>query len=135
MSNYEGNRWFLVLRVTDASSEGLTKLLRASNEVAQSFGQPGLYSDWQGSRTRHEVTRGSGDGTSALNAFKPRQTGDNPFHVSIGWTLSKPPEEDLYEQGMAMLSLRVEEVKVKIGNDVTSLKLSSEKVVAKHGLF
>ena len=124
------------MRIADASSEGLRKLLRACNEIAQSFGQPGLYGDWQGSRNRQGL-RGdtSNSSISGLGAIKSKQNGKDPFHISIGWALSRPPQEDLHEQDMAMLALHVKEVKAKIGSDVTSLKLSSEKAVTKDGLF
>jgi len=57
---------------------------------------------------------------------------DNAFHVSLGWTLTTPSEEvrGKAEDVMKMLldkvegmEVRTEEVKVKIGNVVTSIEL------------
>ena len=43
VSNFEKNRWFLVLRVKAPDNNELNKLLHISNTVVQEYDQPPLY--------------------------------------------------------------------------------------------
>lgn len=105
VSNHEGNRWFLVLRVASTDADVLRQLLRSSNEVARTFRQPQLY-EGEFSRT--------------------------PFHVSIAWSLTGPSAKEGFgiddlREDLQELGLHVGEIKIKIGNDLTSLALSPDQ--------
>jgi U6 snRNA phosphodiesterase len=66
------------------------------------------------------------------------------FHVSIGWTLEQPTIEladaikaivdDKVFQNVKRICLKVEEIKVKVGNTVTSIFLPL-KATESNGLF
>ncbi|KAL8867211.1 MAG: hypothetical protein Q9174_005809 [Haloplaca sp. 1 TL-2023] len=122
--NQENNRWFLVLQVRPPSNEGLHRLLEASNRVAQQFKQPTLY-------TQHVDS--SRVPNSAIRYPSKTCSGEAiPFHVSMGWTLQRPVEchfDEKFQSKVAVhagsLSLNVQTVKVKIGNNVTSISLQN----------
>ena len=122
--NESNSRWFLVLRLQESAA--LCNLLEMCNAVAQDFGQPLLYSDLEGSKTRTEVSQ---------------------FHISLAWSLqppmstSKSRESDtphskgVEEAGIPhellgrvyALSINFIEVKVRIGQDVHSLPLKARR--------
>ncbi|KAH6609452.1 hypothetical protein Trco_002798 [Trichoderma cornu-damae] len=117
----DSNRTFLVLQVASSSTLGratassnpeLMRLLHACNDVVQSFNQPVLYQN----QAR-------------------RDSADEAFHVSIGWALDLPVDEESgkaleafgREQFRALGSWKipVPGVKVKIGNVVSHITLPS----------
>lgn len=123
--NEDRTRWFLVLRVLD-EDDALLKLLRTCNSVAVEYGQPKLYED--------DDVHGGGRRPS-------RQTPkiSEKFHISIAWSLEEPPSSgrtiagetacDARDLPPAVHSLRVPfgEVKVRIGQDVTSMPLDPRR--------
>lgn len=149
VSNYEGTRWFLVLRLAKPAEDALNQLLHISNKLVGSFGQPVLYAeaaDYTGHRSegRARITSMRGrSGASARRAITPnRQLSSIPkerdlsehFHVSIGWTLQRPSEEmmtrlstinesDGVMKDIKILSVRFNSVKLKIGNTVKDVAL------------
>ncbi|PNP44649.1 hypothetical protein TGAMA5MH_03456 [Trichoderma gamsii] len=116
----DSNRTFLVLRVasslasesaTALSNPELMRLLKTCNDTVESFGQPVLY---------------QGPGKDAA---------DEAFHISIGWALNLQIDEasskavqvfdDAEFQSLKTWKIQVPGVKVKIGNVVSHLPLST----------
>lgn len=123
--NEDKTRWFLVLRLR--TSTGLHSLLNVCNDVASSFEQPLLYAERGG-------TQKSGD--------------ENPFHVSLAWSLQPPVLDKDTTKATRKLSvseesgipyeligqlvglpIRFSEVKVRIGQDVHSIALRPNRRV------
>ncbi|RLM00732.1 hypothetical protein CFD26_108287 [Aspergillus turcosus] len=112
VSNYERTRWFLVLRVTKPANDNLNRLLGLSNRFLAHFGQPPLYAD-----TQHEDL-------------------SHCFHVSLAWSLTEPSPEKKKQieaidlRGLRSLVIRFDCVKAKIGNNISSIPLSTEDLQA-----
>ena len=129
--NEDRTRWFLVLRVADENDE-LMKLLRACNSVADTYGQPRLYEEHGHSHSKHK------QGVQ-MNQDRDSQAAKKKFHISIAWSLQRPSESGVTNAGKSIgdgtdlpssvRSLRVGfgEVKVRIGQDVTSLSLDRKR--------
>lgn len=123
--NEDRTRWFLVLRVTD-EDDALLKLLRTCNSVAVRYDQPKLYED-------DEAHGGS------KQTPKPMSKISEKFHISIAWSLQEPPSSGQTSAGettrnamklpSAVHGLRVPfgEVKVRIGQDVTSMPIDPRR--------
>lgn len=135
VSNYEGNRWFLVLRLGKPEHDGLNRLLRLSNTVAETFGQPPLYAKPQQIRRGKHVEKKTKRVVRTTEADSmipgPHTTDDlsSCFHISIGWMVDKP--DSLMKQGLQDMKgedisfgISVTAVKIKIGNAVTSVSLA-----------
>lgn len=140
--NYEGTRWFLVLRLARPGGDQLNRLLQACNLVAAASGLPLLYAPppsppppsparvgvvRRGSRASGAGGlrgRGSGGGVLVIQDFS------DSFHVSIGWCLERPSDEMLEsvetvgEGDVRALSVHVQAIKAKVGNVVTSFPLA-----------
>lgn len=120
--NEDQTRWFLVLRVADEDDE-LMRLLRACNSTANVYNQPRLYED-DGHGKRLHKERGQNDDEQELQVAKK-------FHISIAWSLERPPNGDAAREDLPsvirQLSVSFKEVKVRIGQDVTSLSLSQRR--------
>lgn len=145
-ANYEKTRWFLVMRLDRAPHDGLNKLLRMSNTVVQRFGQPMLYTDSQSSRATHpkypqvhknprKDSTKSGSASSKDSMFYTELANyvdaSTSFHVSIGWTLTRPSNSSSKKLKYAShdfqaMKISVDSVKVKIGNSITSIPLASK---------
>ena len=166
VSNFEKNRWFLVLRVKVPSNNELNKLLHISNAVVQDYGQPPLYVEPTlksipkqkrprvGSLGKQNYSLKISDlyneqiliaaaVVELKNDWDTMQDRSNVFHFSIAWTLEPPDEgliqstKDLVTNHMAdahKIKVKVEDIKAKIGNVVTSIHLLSQVGESK-GLF
>jgi len=105
--NETKTRWFLVLGLKQPPKNELRQLLEACNRVCGDFKQPLLYRD------------------GARETTAPQH---DQFHISVAWSLSKcevPP--DLQSGLLASLDglkVRFDEVKARVGQDVTSLPLA-----------
>lgn len=144
VSNNEKTRWFLVMHVLKPPMNELNRILQVSNGVAQKFRNLPLYAEPQSpfgpgpSRKLTKNTHGRHHRalpytSSPYHGSQSEMTPDasSHFHVSIAWSLARPPEESV-----TWLSSRtdkdlnfcftVSSVKVKIGNAVTALALSSK---------
>ena len=141
--NYESNRWFLVSQVQGNLSNELNKLLRASNGVAEDYGQPSLYVEPGVSTTPISASRSYRPGKSitgskgtrtrrkSLAYSQPSETlmdASARFHVSFGWTLQKPPEIPSGGIEGRALDVAIRAVKVKVGNGVEMIALDSNIV-------
>ncbi|KAL8729194.1 MAG: hypothetical protein Q9181_005092 [Wetmoreana brouardii] len=143
--NYENNRWFLVLPIAKPPGDGLNKLLASLNTVAETFGQPALYV--QGikpsvaGKGRESARLDKGPEAATPNrrlGGAGNQTLEDMsvcFHVSIGWTLERPPETAfnrtvaVYDKREGVkLELAIQTVKAKIGNAIMVLPLASRAV-------
>ena len=137
--NYEGNRWFLVLRVNRPECNTLNKLLQVSNAAAAAFQQQLLYANAQNMGSEiHEQERSrklsdSRRATKGTAVGLHSNTGDDLsscFHISIAWTLDEPSAsmqqslEDLVGDEHFHLKLDVDAIKTKIGNAVTNTQLA-----------
>ena len=144
VANYEQTRWFLVLKLERAPQNGLNKLLHLSNQTVVSFGQPPLYTDLlqysasgqsrkrqAGNEYRWKETRAAA--SSFVIPSGPSHDIDlsSNLHISIGWTLGAPTErlrERLNCTGVDFQTLKIDvnTVKVKIGNGITAVSLSTK---------
>ncbi|KAI4157876.1 MAG: hypothetical protein LQ342_007942 [Letrouitia transgressa] len=147
-ANYDRTRWFLVLQALQPSNDELNRLLQASNSVAERFGQLALYSNTgvsgQHPVLTHELKHLAGKEkltevkNPAFQGSLPHKTSNsesytslNRFHISIGWTLEQPPisrREQVRAIGsieISKLGIHVDAVKVKEGNTVHSISLTS----------
>ncbi|KAF2224955.1 U6 snRNA phosphodiesterase Usb1 [Elsinoe ampelina] len=149
--NQEKTRYFLVLRVGDAEEDAkaLSKLLSCTNSVARGFGLSELYADRGGShqarggRTERGPSGGEYEGGSDGNKGKNVEDGKGRFHISIAWCLDAEAElGELGAEAKEVLEkvkkekIRFEDVKVKMGKEVTSVPfLQQRKDVAKGGML
>ena len=144
VANHEKTRWFLVLKLKKAHQNGLNKLLHLSNQTVMRFGQPPLYTDSLQtsvdgqSRKRQAGTVGRSKEAASAGALSPTDRlplydidMSSSFHISIGWTLGAPAQ-DLRDRLTTMtvnfeaIKVDVSVVKVKIGNNITALPLTTK---------
>lgn len=133
-----------MLQLEEPRNDGLNKLLRTSNAVAEAFGQPPVYTNvYSSSTTSFPLKRGGRDNNGgsldgiwqasnnerAERSAIPTPDISSPFHISIGWSLEGPEEaiklEDIFKEQDIGGTLSIDAVKVKIGNAVTVIPLSS----------
>ena len=141
VANYEKTRWFLVMRLDKAPQDGLNQLLRISNGVIQSFGQPPLYADSQpppqANNTREHKIRQKGPLKTASQTSPAQMAAVNhvdvssSFHISIGWTLTAPSKSlveklDSASHDFKTVKIGINTVKAKVGNGITSMFLASK---------
>ena len=140
VANHENTRWFLVLRLDKAPQDGLNRLLRLSNNAAAVFGQPPLYQKepfLQASIPYRKKEKVGGDRGVAPSPWRMSYTDakddlSSHFHISIAWTLRAPSKEikEMVKQlnrEEEPITFNVSMVKVKIGNSVSPVSLSSRK--------
>lgn len=121
--NEDRTRWFLVLKLQRPAGDELQQMLGASNDTAAGFDQPLLY------QNKH-----------ARSADKSANTPIEAFHISVAWSLQSPTAQPAKHGGlhqavssavleqMGKLEVNFEEVKVRIGQDVTSIPLQKARV-------
>jgi len=122
--NEDRTRWFLVLRATDEGGE-LVKLLQISNAVAGAHDQPKLYEDDAPAPSSSKPALGEVATTSAADKL----------HISIAWSLRQPPakstvnpsESTNLPSSIQDLDIPFADVKVRIGQDVTSMALAPRR--------
>ena len=138
----------MVLQLQKPENDGLNKLLHISNDVAESFGQPPLYTDTYSKsanappqKKRHGGTyvkdtdrdlRGGGFSKNIQEEEVSRGDMTPYFHISIGWSLKQPlkeTEEKLDSQDRTQSTcqgISVDSAKVKVGNTVTTMALPTK---------
>jgi hypothetical protein len=113
--NEDRTRWFLVLSLERPESDQLRSLLGVCNKLAGEYGQPLLY----------QTSKRKG---------KEGEVDDGKFHVSLAWSLTEQNGEVKVGKGMherlKKLPMEFDEVKVRIGQDVTGIPLRKRR-----GLF
>jgi U6 snRNA phosphodiesterase len=149
VSNFEKTRWFLVLQLQKPEGDELNRLLTVCNETVEDYSQPLLYAS---PRPASEQSSKANAPPKRLGQKKmsssPRE-GDildfsSAFHVSIGWTLEQPSSyvtditkattKDTIFESLKTVSIKVDTLKVKVGNIVTSIPLAPKALEGK-GLF
>lgn len=106
--NEDRTRWFLVLSLQRPEKDELRSLLEVCNNLAGEYGQPLLY-----------------------QASSKGVVRDEKFHLSLAWSLV--PQEGNVEipsksaDSLKEMKIHFEEVKVRIGQDVTSIPLRKRR--------
>ena len=137
------------MQVQKPPGDELNRLLTISNETAKAFKQPLLYIDATPSAMDldlHKSCQLTLPGKEAWNKtsftalhFQERLPSDkepdmsSSFHISIGWTL-EAPSQDVIEEKTMCIQVFVDTVRVKIGNSITAMPLSSQ-VKASSGII
>jgi len=143
VSNFEKTRWFLVLSIPKPESDGLNKLLHVCNSVVKQYGQPPLYPKpptgpaftprkKQHKRSSQENSRAPYNKIHSNMDWTDMQDATDTLHISLAWTLQNP-SKDLLEltdtvakdhlKLLQEIEVRVNEIKCKVGNIVTSMPL------------
>ncbi len=125
-SNELGTCWFLVLQLLE--NKELAQLLSSCNNVAALYDQPLLYTEADDpSRVEDEERKA-----------------DRGFHISIAWSLNEPESTEYdpprppwagqphitsakSDQRLAELSIAFSEIKVRVGQDVSSIPLAASQ--------
>ncbi|SMQ50773.1 unnamed protein product [Zymoseptoria tritici ST99CH_1A5] len=131
--NEDRTRWFLVLRLERPAADELQTLLKACNQIAGEFGQPFLY------QTQSAMAATGSKRSRAITATAQAPP-HSSFHISIAWSLqaqgSQSSDSGDWEElrvskevktKVQAVQVDFEEVKVKIGQDVTSLALKKTR--------
>jgi hypothetical protein len=112
--NEDSTRWFLVFGLQRPENDELRILLSACNGIAGEFDQPLLYQKASSSQKR-------------WSAELPHER----FHVSVAWSLKEQAGDvDLPGEMMVRLEglkIDFEEIKVRIGQDVTGIPLKKRR--------
>lgn len=151
VSNYERNRWFLVLGIEKPARDELNRLLSACNDAAEQCGHPPLYVGGKGDGPME--TNSASDISSnkkmmmmkmMMNNNSNRGSGKQTessidrtqnYHVSIAWNIEEPsPEWITLVQGVDVSNFissspqaPFESVKAKIGNTINNIELDPRK--------
>ena len=130
--NEDFTRWFLVLRLEQLKRGELDHMLNVCNKTAAQFGQTLLYSK-----------RGPRKGQESIEDHEPGN-----FHISIAWSLNAPPKAKVQSETTsraispigipahmleALCELKIDfaEIKVRIGQDVTPIRLKEKRSTLK----
>jgi hypothetical protein len=131
VSNFERNRWFLVLSIEKPAQNELNRLLSACNEATGKCGYPGLYVGGYGDgpmedSTKHDEVKRQ---KSQHNEGENTDLSDR-FHVSIAWNLEEPDPEWVSSVKAIDVGKHIKPpeasfdvVKARIGNVVHNLDL------------
>ena len=125
----------------------LFELLRASNETAKAFKQPPLYTGQTPSMMTDDSRKLGGSEPTSKKAWEKSSSTDKPslnaneinkeldmsskFHISLGWMLEAPSQDlisklnSVMEEQAMGFQIPVDTVKVKIGNGITAVPLTS----------
>lgn len=146
VSNYERNRWFLVLGMEKPAQDELNRLLDACNDAAQQCGHAPLYIGGKGDGPMEAKTRS--DVASDKKCKRQKSVPDEDlaigtgvitdrthnYHISIAWNLEEPAPEWIALAQSIDVSMFItspqapfESVKAKIGNSITNIGLDPRK--------
>ena len=138
VSNLEKTRWFLALQLQRPEGDELNRLLAACNSTVADYSQPPLYASPRSAS--QQSLKGNGRvrklGHSDMSAPPKNEEildFSSSFHISIGWTLERPSSHvmdtttanisDGASTSLKKVSVKVDTIKVKVGNVVTSISL------------
>lgn len=139
VSNSEETRWFLALQLRRPEGDELNRLLTVCNGTVEDYSQPPLYASprsasQQSSKANARPKRLEQNQMSFSSRIGEILDLSGSFHISIGWALEQPrfyvmgaTNAILYgrlPESLKKISVKVDRVKVKIGNVVTSISLS-----------
>lgn len=147
VSNYQRNRWFLVLGIEKPAQDELNRLLNACNDAAEQCGHPPLYVGGRGdgpmedddpAEANSKRPKSMQNDTAAADS-KPNIDRSENYHVSIAWNLEEPvPEWRALAQDVDVSSFiqspqtAFEVVKARIGNVVNAVGLDPRKSSSNH---
>lgn len=144
VSNSEKTRWFLVLRCRQSAENQLTALLKWCNGVCKELGLKQLYaaprkaksSTLDGRKQVDMQLRQQDDEDRSHRTASRREPDADRFHFSIAWFLEQPSEiggqseDGDVEKALKevfKICVRMDNVKVKMGNVITSLDLGKRR--------
>lgn len=144
--NFERTRWFLVLRLRKPERNGLNRLLTVCNGTVEEFSQPPLYAASKSTRqpslkvnrSQRKYRRSHVD---PLPKCDEALDFSSAFHISIAWALEQPSSfamditkaainDEIFES-LRKVSMKVDTLKVKVGNIVTSISMPLKAVEGK----
>jgi U6 snRNA phosphodiesterase len=139
VSNLEKTRWFLALQLQRPEGDELNRLLAACNSTVADYSQPPLYASPRSAS--QQSPKGNGRvrklGHSKMSAPPKNEEildFSISFHISIGWALEWPSSyvldttralinDEVFEL-LQQAPVKVDALKVKVGNVVTSISLA-----------
>jgi len=135
VSNFERNRWFLVLGIKKSALNELNRLLQACNDATQYSGHPGLYTGGVGDGPKESHDSNDGPKRRKVDKNEPQSHDYSQyFHVSIAWNLAEPDPEwvalvqDIDTSKFVQApETAFDAVKVRIGNTVHNIALASKR--------
>lgn len=138
--NHDKTRWFLSLSVVAPKQNELNKLLDACNRAAASMQQPKLYVPNEGEEISKSNSKKRKMSNSHIDDEKATSMNSGSitdcsdfFHISLAWSLSPQQlneevcSSDASKSALSGLSTTFDVVKVKIGNVITPIALSTKK--------
>lgn len=149
VSNMEKTRWFLVLQIQRPEGDELNKLLTVCNGTVEDYSQPPLYASprtasQQSPSTKARPKRPEWNKQSFSSRNVDTPDFSSTFHISIGWALEQPNSymmdftvataNSTEFESLKIVSARVDNLKAKVGNNVTSISLAP-KAVERKSLF
>lgn len=133
VSNFERNRWFLVLGMKKPAHDELNRLLNACNKAAEKTGHPGLYVGGEGDGPMKNNDRDNKASAAEHDAHKEVDRSEF-FHISIAWNLDEPNVdlialvEDIdIREHIDSPSAPIDAVKAKVGNTIHSIALGAQR--------
>lgn len=154
-SNHQSTRWFFVARAARPPGDQLNKLVHMCNDTAARFDLPQLYvGPSPASRSEdhdddehgfESLEIGMSTGTSKAASDDADHT--DRFHFSLGWSLKAPSSapsnakvspvqlQDPVMEQLCQIKPTFSVLKVKIGNEITSLPFDQRSTVTSKGLF
>jgi hypothetical protein len=134
VSNFERNRWFLVLGIEKPAQNELNRILAACNKAAEVSGHPALYSGGEGDGPM-EANAPTGHSKKAQGSQDEQQTDRSEyFHISIAWNLTEPDPEWIslvqnidIRKHIQSPQTSFDVVKTRIGNVVHNFELGASR--------
>jgi len=145
VSNFEETRWFLALQLQRPEGDELNRLLAICNGTVEDYSQPPLYASPRlVSQANARLGRHGQSNISSSAKIGDTFDFSGAYHISIGWTLEQPSScvvdttkaiaNDLVFESLKAVSVKVDTLKVKVGNIITSIHLAQKYAEVK-GLF
>ncbi|KAH8725276.1 U6 snRNA phosphodiesterase Usb1 [Phaeosphaeriaceae sp. PMI808] len=137
VSNFDRNRWFLVLSIEKPEHNELNRLLNACNEATEICGHPGLYIGGRGDGPME--TNFVNDGGPKRRKSEQGTKGDadrsDRFHISIAWNLEEPDPKWISLIRTIDVSKHIpspqaafDATKVRVGNVVHNMDLKAGRL-------
>lgn len=147
VSNGDQTRWFLVLRCRQSAENELTTLLNWCNGICRKFGLDQLYAAITAPEKGKSMKADEGKKVAkqfrerahknrSLETPSKRDPIEDQFHSSIAWCLEPPNEPagalvnrdiEVAMSGVRSIDVKMDSVKVKMGNVITSLDLGKRR--------
>jgi hypothetical protein len=132
VSNFERNRWFLVLGIEKPAHNELNRILIACNKAAKASGHPALYSGGQGDGPMESGALT--DPSKRLQHSQDEIDRTDYFHISLAWNLAEPdPEWVSLAQNIDVRKhiqspeASFDVVKARVGNAVHNFELGTNR--------